>query len=77
MLIAAASAFAATGGINTYTASLKFSPNKAGSGKAPSSIGFAQKYVANGTSGNRTAPLTDIKTTIYGIDLGREGLPDV
>jgi hypothetical protein len=67
VLIAAASAFAATGGINTYTASLKFSPNKAGSGKAPSSTGFTQKYVATGTGGNRTAPLTDIKTVMYGM----------
>ena len=67
VLIAAASAFAATGGINTYSASLKFSPNKTGSGKAPSSMGFTQKYVANGTGGNRTAPLTDVKTTIYGM----------
>jgi hypothetical protein len=67
VLIAAASAFAATGGINTYTASLKFSPNKTGSGKAPSSMGFTQKYVAKGTGGNRTAPLTDVKTTIYGL----------
>lgn len=67
VLIAAASAFAATGAINTYTASLKFSPNKTGSGKAPSSMGFTQKYVANGTGGNRTAPLTDVKTTIYGM----------
>jgi hypothetical protein len=67
VLIAAASAFAATGGINSYTASLKFSPNKAGSGKAPSAIGFTQQYVANGTNGNRTAPLTNIKTVIYGL----------
>jgi hypothetical protein len=67
VLIAAASAFAATGGLNTYTASLKFSPNKAGSGKAASSMGFTQKYIASGTNGNRTAPLTNIKTTIYGM----------
>jgi hypothetical protein len=67
VLIAAASAFAATGGINTYTASLKFSPNKTGSSKAASSTGFLQKYVANGTGGNRTAPLTDIKTVVYGM----------
>jgi len=67
VLIAAASAFAATGAINTYTASLKFSPNKAGSSNAQSSTGFVQKYVATGTGGNRTAPLTDIKTVIYGM----------
>ncbi|HTP18700.1 MAG TPA: hypothetical protein VMJ65_03800 [Solirubrobacteraceae bacterium] len=67
VLIAAASAFAATGGINTYTATLKVSPNKAGSHKSPSATGFLQKYAANGTGGNRTAPLTNIKTTIYGL----------
>ena len=50
VLIAAASAFAATGGLNSYTATLKFSPNKAGSGKAPSAIGWTQNYMA------RTAP---------------------
>jgi hypothetical protein len=67
VLIAAASAFAATGGINSYTASLKFSPNKKGSSSAPSPMGFTQTYVANGTNGNRTAPLVDVKTVIYGM----------
>jgi len=67
VLIAAASALAATGAVNTYTASLKFSPNKAGSGSAPAANGFTQKYVASGTNGNRTAPLTNIKTTVYGL----------
>jgi hypothetical protein len=62
VLSAAASAFAATGGLNSYTATLKFSPNK-----AKTALGFTQKYVANGTNGNRTAPLTDIKTTVYGL----------
>jgi hypothetical protein len=67
VLTAAASAFAATGGINTYTASLKFSPNSKGSSSAPAALGFTQKYVAGGTAGNRTAPLVDIKTKIYGL----------
>lgn len=75
VLIAAASALAATGGLNTYTASIKFSPNKAGSGKAPSSTGFLQKYVANGTGGNRTAPLTNIKTVIYGMTSDGKDFP--
>jgi len=75
VLIAAASAFAASGGINSYTATLKFSPNKAGSGKAPSSTGFLQKYVANGTGGNRTAPLTGIKTVIYGLTSDGKDFP--
>ena len=67
VLIAAASAFAASGGLNTYSATLKFSPNTAGSGKSPSALGFTQKYAAGGTNGNRTAPLTDITTKIYGV----------
>ena len=69
VLIAAASAFAASGGLNTYSATLKFSPNKAGSSKSPSALGFNQKYTAGGTpgSGNRTAPLIDITTKIYGL----------
>jgi hypothetical protein len=67
VLIAAASAYAATGGFNSYTAKLTFGSNKTGSKSAPAAGGFTQKYVANGTGGNRTAPLTDIKTTIYGL----------
>jgi hypothetical protein len=66
VLCAAVSAYAATGGLNTYGATLKFSPNAAGSGKAPAAIGFTESYTAGGTGGNRTAPLTDIKTTVYG-----------
>lgn len=75
VLIAAASALAATGGLNTYTASLKFSPNKKGSGKAPSSLAWTQKYTATGTGGNRTAPLTDIKTVIYGMTSDGKDFP--
>ena len=67
VLAGAVSAFAATSGFNTYTASLKFSPNKAGSAKAPAAGGFTEQYQANGTGGNRTAPLTNIKTTVYGL----------
>jgi len=75
VLAAAASALAATGGLNTYAASLKFSPNKAGSGAAPSTIGFTESYTAGGTNGNRTAPLTDIKTTVYGLKSDGKDFP--
>ena len=75
VLACAVSAYAATGGLNTYTASIKFAPNKAGSGKAPAAVAFTQKYVANGTNGNRTAPLTDIKTTLYGVKATPKGFP--
>ena len=66
VLVGAVTAYAATSGLNTYGAKLSFSPNKAGSVKAPAAIGFTETYTANGTGGNRTAPLTDIKTTVYG-----------
>jgi hypothetical protein len=75
VLFGAVAAYAATSGLNTYTASLKFSPNKAGSAKAPSALGFAQKYVADGIGGNRTAPLTDIKTVIYGLKSDGKDFP--
>jgi hypothetical protein len=75
VLVGAVAAYAASGGINTYTATVKFAPNKAGSGKAPAAIAFTQKYVAGGTNGNRTAPLTDIKTTLYGVKATPKGFP--
>jgi hypothetical protein len=75
VLCAAVSAYAATGGLNTYGATLKFSPNAAGTGRAPAAVGFSQHYVAAGTAGNRTAPLTDIKTTIYGLASNGKDFP--
>jgi hypothetical protein len=70
VLAAAASAFAATGGLNSYSATLKFSPNK-----ASTALGFTQKYIANGTGANRTAPLTNIKTVIYGMKSDGKDFP--
>jgi hypothetical protein len=75
VLIGAVTAYAATSGLNTYTAKVGFSPNKAGSGKAPSAIGFTETYTATGTNGNRTAPLTDIKTTVYGVTSNGKNFP--
>jgi hypothetical protein len=75
VLVGAVTAYAAASGLNTYTASVKFSPNKAGSGKAPSAIGFTENYTAGGTNGNRTAPLTDIKTTVYGVVSNGKSFP--
>ena len=75
VLVTAVSAYAATGGFNTYTAKLTFAPNKAGSSKAPAAVGFTEHYVADGTGGNRTAPLTDITTTVYGLKSNAKGFP--
>ncbi|MGO9497724.1 MAG: hypothetical protein ACLQA5_13620 [Solirubrobacteraceae bacterium] len=70
VLIAAASAYAASGGLNSYSASVKSSPNK-----VSGPLAFTEKYVANGTNGNRTAPLTNIKTTIYGLKTDGKDFP--
>ena len=75
VLVTAVSAYAATSGFNTYSAKLSFAPNKAGSKAAPAAIAFTEKYVASGTGGNRTAPLTDIKTTLYGVVASGKGFP--
>jgi hypothetical protein len=75
VLCAAVSAYAATGGINTYSAKLSFSPNAAGTSSAPAAVGFKQSYIAGGTGGNRTAPLTNIKTTIYGLRADGKDFP--
>ena len=64
MLVGASAAFAS---FNTYSAGFKFSPTKAGTSSKPVTVGFLQTLGAGGTSGNRAAPLTDLKTTIYGI----------
>jgi hypothetical protein len=75
VLVTAVSAYAATGGFNTYTATVKVSPNKAGSAGAPAAVAFTEKYVASGTNGNRTAPLTEIKTKAYGIVTNGKSFP--
>jgi hypothetical protein len=64
MLVGASAAFAA---FNTYSASFTFSPTKAGSSSKPVPVGFQLVYHAGGTNGNRAAPLTDLKTTTYGL----------
>lgn len=72
VLGAAASAYALN---NTYTATASFSVNKAGSVKLPSPLGFKTSYTASGTGGNRTAPLTNITNTFYGLTSNGRDFP--
>ena len=72
MLVGASAALAS---FNTYSASFKFSSLKAGSGKSPVALGYNLTYNAAGTSGNRAAPLTDLKTTIYGLKADSKDFP--
>jgi hypothetical protein len=65
LLVAAGTAYAA---LNTYSASLKFSPKAAGTPAKPVPVGYTQDYKAsNATPGLRTGVLTDITTKIYGL----------
>jgi hypothetical protein len=65
VLVLAGAAYAA---LNTYTAGYTFSPTKSGSAKSPLPVGYVETLAAaNATAGSRPAPLTDIKTSIYGL----------
>ncbi len=73
VLVGASAAFAS---FNTYGGtSYTFSPNKAGSARSPSPLGFTQILHASGTSGNHAAPLVDLKTTFYGIRSNGKNFP--
>jgi hypothetical protein len=73
VLVCAAVAYAA---LNTYTAKLAFKPTSAGSAKAEVPIAWTENLgAANATSGDRAAPLTDIKTTIYGLVANYKDFP--
>ncbi len=72
---AAAFADATSSQINTYTAPFTFGSKKGGSAKKPVPIGFTEKITADGTNGNRTAILLDIKTKIYGLKADGKDFP--
>jgi hypothetical protein len=65
VLVGAAAAYAA---FNNYNGSrLSFSPRGAGTAAKPKPINLTQILQANAPSGDRAAPLTDVKLTIYGV----------
>jgi hypothetical protein len=74
-LVLSAAALAAAGSFNTYTATVSVSPSGAGTTAKPVADGFRTLLTASGTSGNRAAPLTDIKTTIYGLKSNGKDFP--
>jgi hypothetical protein len=76
LLATAAVAFAATSPVNTYKATYKFNPSKAGSAKKPQKVSFKQNIqVTPGTSGDRAGVLKKIVTTIYGIKVDGKHFP--
>jgi hypothetical protein len=75
LLIAATVAFAATP-INTYKATVTFSPSSSGTAKKPVKTAFTQKFVVTpGTAGNRAGILLNINNTVYGLKVNVKGLP--
>ena len=74
VLVGASAAFAASG-FNAYTATFSITSKKAGTAKSPVPVGFTQVYTARGLNGDRAAPLTDLKTTIYGLKANGKYFP--
>jgi hypothetical protein len=66
-VLGAAAAAIAAAPFNTYTAAMSFPPGKAGSASKPVGTSVVQTLTANGTNGNRAAPLTDLKSTMFGL----------
>jgi hypothetical protein len=61
-----AAATAAYADLNTYTATIKATPAKAGTAARPVAVGQTVTLAAS-SGANRAAPLIDIKTTVYGL----------
>ena len=73
-LIAAGVAYAAS--FNTYSAKLSFSPPTAGTSSKPVSTVLKEALAAkSSTSGDRAAPLINIKVTMYGLKANPAGFP--
>ncbi len=72
-LVGAAAAYAA---YNNYQGTtLKFNPSAAGSKKKPVGLGMTETLKAGAPSGDRVAPLKDLKVTLYGVKLDAGNLP--
>jgi hypothetical protein len=73
VLVGATAAYAA---FNTYGGSgLTFSPHGAGSKSKPVSLGMVETLKVNAPAGDRAAPLTDVKLTIYGANINGGKFP--
>jgi hypothetical protein len=73
VLVGAGAAYAS---FNGYSGSaLTLAPTGAGSPAHPKAVGMTERLAANAPSGDRAAPLTHIKLTIYGVKLDAGKLP--
>jgi hypothetical protein len=74
-LVVLGGATSASAMVNTYNATFSTSPSKAGKPKSPAPVGINEGVSANGTNGNRTAPIIEFKTKIYGISYDAKDFP--
>ncbi len=73
VLVGAAVAYAA---FNNYSGShVSFSPGGSGSAKHPKSVNMTEVLQAAAPSGDRAAPLTDIKLKVYGVRTNGKNFP--
>lgn len=71
-----AAAWASSSDPNTYSGSISVSPKKAGSAKKPVALSWTQTINASSkSSSTNAAPLTDIKTWIYGFKVDTKLAP--
>lgn len=73
VLVGATAAYAA---FNSYTGShVSFSPGGAGTAAKPKIVNMTEVLQASAPSGQRAAPLTDIKLTLYGVKTNGKDFP--
>jgi hypothetical protein len=73
-VLTSATAYAA-GNFNSYTASISFSPSKAGSTAKPSPFSMRELWTASGNNGHQAGPLTHIVSKIYGVVSNGKNFP--
>jgi hypothetical protein len=66
-LVALVLAAVALADFNSYTATLAFTPGKAGTKAKPSPFAETQVWTAHGSNGNQAGPITKIVTKEYGV----------
>ena len=75
VLVGASAAYAVSYFNNYSGTKLVFAPKVAGSSSKPAGIGETEILKAGAPTGDRAAPLTDIKTTVYGMRANGAKLP--
>lgn len=75
VLLGVGAAYAASSNFDTFTASLGFSPGKAGSAAKPSPFALHEHWAAKSNNSNNAAPLIHIVAKIYGVKYDTKDFP--